>query len=61
MSSQCLRLLFLTRRLNRFESTEMLGKLVVGRFDSTLARHELTFYYRPLTETNSVAWLVKAT
>jgi len=29
-------------------------------FDPTLARHQLTFYHRPLTETNSVAWLVKA-
>ena len=28
--------------------------------DSTLARHQLTFYRRPLTETNSVAWLLKA-
>ena len=26
----------------------------------TLARHQLTFYHRPLTETNSVAWLVRA-
>ena len=29
-------------------------------FDPTLARHQLTFYHRPLTETKSVAWLVKA-
>ena len=28
--------------------------------DSTLARHQLTFYHPPLTDTNSVAWLVKA-
>jgi hypothetical protein len=35
--------------------------LTAGALDSTLARHQLTFYHRPLTETNSVAWLVKAT
>ena len=30
-------------------------------FNSTLARHQLTFYHPHLTETNSVAWLVRAT
>ena len=35
-------------------------RLELREFDSTLARHQLTFYHRPLTETNSVAWLVKA-
>jgi hypothetical protein len=35
-------------------------ELVAGRLDSTLARHQLTSYHRQLTETNSVAWLVKA-
>ena len=34
--------------------------LTAGTLDSTLARHLLTFYYPPLTEANSVAWLVKA-
>ena len=34
--------------------------LTAGTLDSTLARHQLTFYHRPLTEANSVAWLVKA-
>ena len=29
-------------------------------FDPTLARHQLTFYHPPLTETTSVAWLAKA-
>jgi len=29
-------------------------------FDSTLARYQLTFYHRPVTETTNVAWLVKA-
>ena len=28
--------------------------------ESTLVRHQLTFYHGPLTETNSVTWLVKA-
>ena len=30
-------------------------------FNSALARHQLTFYHPHLTETNSVAWLVRAT
>ena len=34
--------------------------LTAGAFDSTLARHQLTFYHHPLTEANSVAWLLKA-
>ena len=34
--------------------------LTAGTLDSTLERHQLTFYHRPLTEANSVAWLVKA-
>ena len=52
--------LFSTKQLNRFESTEIPGKLVAGRLNPTLARHQLTFYHGPLIETNSVAWLVKA-
>ena len=34
--------------------------LTAGALDSTLARHQLTFYNHPLTEANSVAWLLKA-
>jgi len=49
-----------TKQSTRFVSTENPGKLVAGWMDSTLAHHQLTFYLRPLTETNSVAWLVKA-
>ena len=52
--------LFSTKQLNRFESTAIPGKLVAGRFDSTLALQQLTFYHPRLTETNSVAWLVKS-
>ena len=52
--------LFSTKQLNRFESTEIPGKLVAGRLNPTLARHQLTFYHGPLIETNNVPWLVKA-
>ena len=34
--------------------------VLLVEFNSTLARHQLTFYHPPLTEANSVAWLVKA-
>jgi len=52
--------LFSTRQSNRFVSIGIPGELVAGRLDSTLVRHQLTFYHGPLTETNSVTWLVKA-
>jgi len=52
--------IFSTKQSTRFVSTEKPGKLVAGRLDSTLALQQLTFYHPHLTETNSVAWLVKA-
>ena len=43
-----------------FATLSMGQKVGYRETESTLARHRLTFYLRPLTETNSVAWLVKA-
>ena len=35
-------------------------KVGYRELESTLALQQLTFYHRPLTETNNVAWLLKA-
>ena len=43
--------LFSAKQSNRCESTEILGKLVAGRFDSTLTRHQLTCYH------NNAYWI----
>ena len=59
MSGQCLSLLLLTRRLNRFESIEVLRKLVVGRLDSTSTPDTLLLLPSGIRVSGVESWVQK--
>jgi len=51
---------FSTKQSKRFESTEMPGKLVAGRLDSTQSPQQLNYFEAKFMETGSVACLMAA-
>ena len=59
MSGQCLSLLLLTRRLNRFESIGVLRKLVVGRLDSSPSPDTLLVLPSGISVSGIASWARK--